>query len=56
MKVDYFDDRIQLGAWNRVFRGEFDSVIGLLSLATISVGELTGELFHYFVIISGRMT
>ena len=29
MKVDYFDNRIQLGVWNRVFRGEFDSVVGL---------------------------
>ena len=49
MKVDYFDNRIQLGARNRVFRGEFDSLVGLLSLATISVGEL----FHYFAIILG---
>ena len=31
MKIDYFDNRIQLGAWNRVFRGEFDSVAGLIS-------------------------
>ena len=56
MKVDYFDDRIQLGAWNRVFRGEFDSVVDPLSMATISVGELPSELFRYsaIILVGGR--